>query len=114
MKWKWKYQNFGELLRSPSMEAAMRGEADLIKTRAEGLSPTGSPRNGHYRDRFEISSGVAKTAEGRRAIARVTNTSIYALDVEYGNHGDHDKQRPGRHGRTGTSAHYPLTRALEG
>lgn len=107
MNWDWDYEGFGALLRGPEMRATVWAEAEKIKTRAEALSPIGDDRNGHYVDRFKVTGGVEATGEGgRRAIARVINTSDYALDVEYGNEG--------RSAHPGTKAHHPLTRALDG
>lgn len=106
MKWDWDYEGFGDLLQGPEMLAEVTAQAEAIKARAEALSPVGDPRNGHYIDNFKISSGVEKTTTGRRAVARVTNTSDYALDVEYG--------AGGRSGSPGHKAHHPLTRALDG
>jgi hypothetical protein len=41
--------------------------------------------DGHYRDKFEVESGVMETLTGRRAYGRVTNTSPHAAAVEWGN-----------------------------
>jgi hypothetical protein len=106
VNWDWDYEGFGDLLQGSEMLALMREQAEAIEARAVALSPVGEERNGHYVERFKVTSGVEDTHTGRRAVARVTNTSDYALDVEYGS--------GGRSGRPGHKPHHPLTRALDG
>ena len=103
MNWDWDYEGFGELLQGPEMEAEMHAQAEAIRDRAVAIAPEVT---GDYRRSFEVSSGVEATMTGRRAVARVTNTSDHALAVEYG--------RGGRSGTPGHKPHYPLTRALDG
>jgi hypothetical protein len=86
MKWRWDYKGFGALLCGPEMQGLMEGRADKVAAAARGISPTddGVP-DGHYRDKFEVESGVMETLTGRRAYGRVTNTSPHAAAVEWGN-----------------------------
>jgi len=79
------YQGIGDMLRSEAMQAAMHALAEKVAARAQGLAPfdPDDPDGMHYRDAFEVSSGVQHRVTSR-AYGRVTNTDSAARFVEYG------------------------------
>lgn len=86
------YSGIGEMLRSPEMQAHMRGRAEKIAAAAEALAPVGPGEElQHYRDSFEVSSGTDVLLAGdaqagsARAYGRVTNTSEHAAAIEWSN-----------------------------
>jgi hypothetical protein len=79
------FSGIGELLRSAEMQAAMHGKAERIAEAARATAPVGPATDGtHYRDAFEVSSGV-REGSSRRAYGQVENTSDHAAAVEFGN-----------------------------
>lgn len=76
------YGGIGKMLRSKEMKAAMVVRAEAIKARAESGAPR---RTGNYARSFRILSGQTRGAgDGRRAWAKVVNTSPHATAVEWG------------------------------
>ncbi len=75
------YKGIGEMLRSPEMQAHMRGRAEKVKAAAAAAAPR---RTGTYASSFEVSSGVRESGRTRRAYGRVTNTDPKARWLEYG------------------------------
>jgi len=79
------YKGIGEMLCSPEMQAEMLRRAEKVKAAAEAMAPF-DPRSKdgtHYKDSFEVSSGV-REGKTRRAFGRVTNTDPAAWYVEWG------------------------------
>jgi hypothetical protein len=111
MRWRWNFNEFGDLLRGPEVRALLVEKADKAKAAAEAIAPTGgpedwttdpvpSPHPGLYRESFRTEDGVTTNVQGERVgFARLTNTAPYATAVEYGN-------------RKG-NAHHVLSRALD-
>jgi hypothetical protein len=98
------FRGIGELLRSPEMQAAMHAKAEKIAAAARATAPVGPETDGvHYRDAFEVSSGVREGAS-RRAYGQVENASEHAAAVEFGNF----RTRPQT-----IEAHHVLGRALD-
>jgi hypothetical protein len=103
------HSGLGELLRGAELQAEMRRRADRIKEAAEASAPVGpasDPHRGQYKASFEVDSGVMRDVQGnRRAYGRVTNTTDYAVAVEYGSGGRSVAPTQG--------AHHTLTRAMD-
>lgn len=90
MKWTWKYENFGELLRGPEVRAELVAKAERVKSAAESIAPVGDPKwdphPGLYKASFGVDDGVMANIEGHEVgFARVTNHAPHATAVEYGN-----------------------------
>lgn len=103
------HSGLGELLRGAELQAEMHRRAERIKEAAEASAPVGppsDPHRGQYKGSFEVDSGVMRDVQGnRRAYGRVTNTTDYAVAVEYGT--------GGRSAAPTQSAHHTLTRAMD-
>jgi hypothetical protein len=85
MTFKADYHGIGEMLCTPEMQAVMHAKAEKIADAARSIAPVSPATDGtHYRDSFEVSSGV-RTDGSRRAYGRVENTSDHAAAVEFGN-----------------------------
>lgn len=99
-KFQWDYKGAGELLVSEGMQAEMRRRADKVMAAAVADAPydAKSTDGTHYKDSFEVSSGV-REGKTRRAYGRVENTDEAAFYVEYGT-----RNNP---------AHHTLLRALD-
>lgn len=82
------YEGIGQMLRSPEMQAAMHRLAEKVAARAVLLAPfdPDDPDGQHYKDAFEVSSGVREPTptSKARAYGRVTNTDSAARFVEFG------------------------------
>lgn len=79
------FTGIGEMLRSAEMQADMRRRAENVAQTARAIAPVGPETGGtHYRDSFEVSSGV-RPGETGRAYGRVTNDSDHAAAIEFGN-----------------------------
>lgn len=80
------YSGVGEMLRSGFLQAEMRARAERVAAVAEATAPFDvKDRDGsHYRDAFEVESGV-RHAKTTRAYGRVRNTNEAAVAVEFGN-----------------------------
>lgn len=105
------YKGLGEMLRSPAMQVAMHKLAEKVAARAEAIAPfdPDDPDGRHYKDAFEVSSGVRRGLKSERAYGRVTNTDSAARYVEYG-----AKEHEIRPGQTISSPkHRTLGRALD-
>ncbi|MGW6946190.1 HK97 gp10 family phage protein [Streptomyces xanthophaeus] len=77
----------GQLLRSPMIRAEMVRRAELIKSVAITIAPTGGPADshaGHYKDSFYVTSTDRGGRRRDRATATVGNSAYYARWVEYG------------------------------
>jgi hypothetical protein len=105
------YQQIGELLRTPEMEAEMVRRGEGIMAWAIAHSPVGDkddPHRGRYKESFHIEHGreglPGATVLSDRAWCEVINDSPEALFVEYGN--------PGTRKRKGQQAFHPLLKAL--
>lgn len=86
-RFKMSRQGVGELLRSPMMRAEMVRRAEVIKSTAVAISPTGGPGDqhpGHYRESWTVKSTARGGRRRDRATAIVRNTAYYARWVEYG------------------------------
>lgn len=80
------YAGIGEMLRSAEMQAAMhRIVAEKMLPFAQSIAPfdADDPDGQHYRDAFEVSSGV-RHGKTSRAYGRLTNTDKAAVFVEFG------------------------------
>lgn len=81
------YRAFDEhVLCAPFMVEEMARRAGKVKDRAELTAPydPNDPDLVHYRDHFEVSSGI-RTEGSRRAYGRVSNTDLpTAVFVEFG------------------------------
>lgn len=111
MKWTWRYNEFGDLLRGPEIRAELVDRAEKGKTAAEYMAPVGAPDDyltepvpeahpGLYRESFDTDDGVMTDVQGNRVgFARLTNSAPYAAAVEYGN--------------AKADAHHVLSRALD-
>lgn len=98
------FTGLGELLSSPAMQAQMHARAEKIAVQARVTAPVGPSTDGtHYRDAFEVSSGV-REQPSRRAYGRVANDSEHAAAVEFGN---------GRTRAQTIDAHHVLGRAID-
>jgi hypothetical protein len=109
------YENFDRVvLCAPFMIAEMHRRAERVKVFAEAHAPYDpNDKDGtHYRDSFEVSSGVDESLDGTlRAFGRVSNTDMpTARFVEFGVPPGVDKN-----GRAypGTPRHRTLGAALE-
>lgn len=81
-KFRSNYGGIGKMLRSKEMKAAMLARAERIKADAEVLAPR---RTGDYARSFKVKAGQSRGAgDGRRAWAKVINTSDHATAVEWG------------------------------
>ena len=80
------YEGIGQMLKSPEMQAAMHALAEKVAARAEAIAPFDphDPDGEHYKDAFEVSSGVRHGSKTERAYGRVTNTDKAAVFVEFG------------------------------
>lgn len=83
------YEGLGKMLRSPEMQAAMhRLIEERVLPAAQAIAPfdPNDPDGMHYRDAFEVSSGVREPTPTRsaRAYGRLTNTDSAAVFVEFG------------------------------
>lgn len=89
MRWRWNYEEMGDLLCGPEMQALMGDRIDKAAAHARAIAPVGDPASdphpGLYRDSFETSVSVERTLSGRRAVGRLRNNATYAAAVEYGN-----------------------------
>jgi len=85
-RFKMKRKGVGQLLRSPAMQAAMLGRAEVIKGVAVALSPVGEggPHPGHYKESWETDSTARGGRRRDRAVGYVRNSAYYARWVEYG------------------------------
>jgi hypothetical protein len=94
------YAGIGEMLVSGFMQAHMRARAEKVAALAQQIAPydPDSKDGTHYRDAFEVSSGV-REGRTRRAYGRVENHDDAAFYVEYGT-----KNNP---------AHHTLGKALD-
>jgi hypothetical protein len=103
------HSGLGELLRGVELQQEMRRRAEKIKEAAEVTAPVGPPSDPHrglYKASFEVDSGVMRDVQGNlRAYGKVTNTTDYAVAVEYGT--------GGRAVEPAKSAHHTLTRAMD-
>jgi hypothetical protein len=80
------HQGLGELLKSPAMQAHMRERAEKIADAARAIAPVGPGTElEHYKDSFEVSSGVLYRFTGARAYGRVENSSEHAAAIEFSN-----------------------------
>lgn len=79
------YAGVGEMLRADFMVAAMRAEAEKVKTVAESIAPFDptSTDGVHYKERFRVESGV-REGKKPRAYGRVLNDDPAAFQIEYG------------------------------
>jgi hypothetical protein len=89
------YENFDRVvLCAPFMIAEMHRRAERGKVFAEAHAPY-DPKDDdgeHYRDDFEVSSGVAESLDGTlRAYGRLSNTNSIAALVEFGRPAGVDK-----------------------
>lgn len=77
------YAAFGkECLQAGFMRSAMRARATAVMATAQSIAPVDT---GEYVSSFEVSDGItAYGGPGLRAYGRVTNTSPYALALEFG------------------------------
>jgi len=103
-RFKMKRKGVGQMLRMPGMQAEMLRRAEVIKSTAQAMSPTGDagdPHRGHYASSWETDSTSRGGRRRDRAVAYVRNTSYYARWVEYGN------------GRPSGPAHHVLLRAAQ-
>lgn len=76
------YGGVGKMLRSPQMRAAMVTRAEKLKARMEAMSPR---LTGNYGSSFQVTSGLQRgPGGGKRAWAKVVNTSPHAAYVEWG------------------------------
>lgn len=81
-KFRPRYGGIGKMLRSKEMKAAMVARAEKIKAHAEAGAPR---RTGAYASSFKVQSGQSRgPGDGRRAWAKVINTSDHATAVEWG------------------------------
>ncbi|TYK45157.1 HK97 gp10 family phage protein [Actinomadura decatromicini] len=81
-KFRPRYGGIGKMLRSKEMKAAMVVRAERIQQRAEGFAPR---RTGDYARSFRVKSGQSRgPGDGRRAWAKVINTSDHSTAVEWG------------------------------
>lgn len=80
------YKGIGELLCAPFIEAEMLRRAEKVKATAEAIAPDAVPLGVGYKYEFKVESGVRARKGGRhrRAYARVSNSSLHAIYVEYG------------------------------
>jgi hypothetical protein len=82
------YEGIGQMLRSKEMQAAMHALAEKVMVRAQAIAPfdPDDPDGMHYRDAFEVSSGVREPTgtQTARAYGRVTNADSAAIFVEFG------------------------------
>lgn len=77
----------GQLLRSPMVQAEMLRRAEVIKSTAIALSPTGGagdPHPGQYRASWSTDSTARGGRRRDRATAAVRNTAPHARWVEWG------------------------------
>jgi hypothetical protein len=80
------HRGIGEMLASVAMQDHMRERAEKIADAARAIAPTGPGAElEHYKDSFEVSSGVLYRFSGKRAFARVTNSSDHAAAIEFSN-----------------------------
>lgn len=80
------YKGIGEMLCTPEMQADMKARAERVKARAEAIAPFDpKAKDGtHYRDAFDVESGITDEGKGHRAFGKVTNTDDAALWIEVG------------------------------
>lgn len=102
-----------DLLCGAEMQAVMGDVVEKGRLAAEAIAPVGpesDPHRGDYKDSFETDVRVEKPAPrawgGPRAVGRLTNTTPYAVAVEYGT--------GGRSAAPTDAAHHVLTRAIDG
>jgi hypothetical protein len=129
----------GEFLRGPEIKAEMERRALKVEARAIALAPVGrndatvrsSGKNVvRYKDAFKVSTGIRRagtydpdldfTFRTSRAYARVENTKVYAVFVEYGTwrgvedeHGQPVLDDNGKPVREKVNAHRVLGRAID-
>lgn len=86
-RFKMSRKGVGQLLRSPMVQAEMLRRAEVIKSTAVAISPTGGagdPHPGQYRASWTVDSKARGGRRRDRATATVRNTAYYARWVEYG------------------------------
>lgn len=87
-RWEWNYEQFGDLLQGPEMQALMADRIDKARAAAEGMAQDFRV-TGDYAGSFQTEVKVEDTNSGRRAVGHLRNTSDHALAVEYGNGRSH-------------------------
>lgn len=80
------YSGVGEMLRSGFLQADMHARAERVAAAAIASAPFDpfDPDGIHYKDAFEVSSGVRRH-KTTRAYGRVSNSDQAAVAVEFGN-----------------------------
>ncbi|MET7924723.1 HK97 gp10 family phage protein [Streptomyces sp. NPDC005349] len=86
-RFKMSRKGVGQLLRSEMVEAEMLRRAEVIRSTAVAISPTGGagdPHPGQYRSSWTVDSKARGGRRRDRATATVRNNTYYARWVEYG------------------------------
>lgn len=86
-----------ELMRSTEMAATMLEVAAKAIPFARSISPDAPPYGVGYVSHFEVSLSEERISHARRAVAHLTNTVDYAVEVEIGKRGDISRADTGHH-----------------
>lgn len=119
------YRGIGEhILQAEWMRAHLVERAERLKAAAIAIAPEGDPsagdeHPGHYKESFEVTSGV-QHRKTSRVYARVTNTARYAAAIEFGHLVERDKEGASKRRKRLTNrqryveGQHILTKALDG
>ena len=91
------YKGTAELMRTPLMHGAVELAAYEAIPFAKSISPDDPLYGEGYVAKFEVSGGTDRIARARRAVAYLTNTADYAVEVELGRLGSVSRADTGHH-----------------